>query len=67
VNPLVVETPEIPEVLDLELGTYRTLSDVVGIDYDAAMQTRHRIKDAQCSGQVISDTTIGSFSAMVRS
>ena len=50
-NPLVVETPEIPEVLDLELGTYRTLSDVVGIDYDAAMQTRHRIKDAQLSGR----------------
>jgi len=50
-NPLVVEVPEIPEVLSLGISSYHTLSDVVGVDYDIAMQTRHRIKDAQLSGR----------------
>jgi hypothetical protein len=50
-NPLVVEVPEIPVVLDLEVGSYHTLADVVGVNYDIAMHTRHRIKDAQLSGQ----------------
>lgn len=46
-----VEKPEIPEVLNLETGTYHGVHEVVGCEFDIAVQTRHKVKDAQIAGK----------------
>nr|WP_229256096.1 DUF6035 family protein [Duganella fentianensis] len=45
--PFYVPDPEIPEVLDLEHGTYHSLAEIVGTDYAKAVQLRMDIKAAQ--------------------
>lgn len=46
-KPQWVSTPEITEVLDLQSGQHRSVSNVIGRDYDEVLQLRTAIKDAQ--------------------
>jgi hypothetical protein len=45
-----VSTPEITEVLDLQSGRHRSVSDVIGRVYADVVQLRMAIKDAQTQG-----------------
>lgn len=44
---LSVEVPEIPEVLDLDMGAHHSLADIVGSDYARALQLRMAVKERQ--------------------
>lgn len=47
---LVVAAPEIAEVLDLETGEIRAVEDVIGVDYEKALQLRLALKQGIAAG-----------------
>lgn len=50
-STLIVENPEIPIVMDTETGDFHTLSEVVGVEREKAIQRRMAIKEGQIQGQ----------------
>lgn len=50
-SSLVVDTPEISEALDLETGEIRPVRDVVGEDYEKALQLRMALRQGIAAGE----------------